>query len=332
MSGKERHHYLSQFYLNGFGENGYIYRYDREQNKYKYLSTKDAGVIKNYHTVVKADGSKDRQSIEDYFQFIETKTAPVLLKIDKQDKINETEKVYLSIFVSYLMVRTPYFENFFNEMQDQFGSGFIKSLTKKKPVFEKIVSDYINETGNPIDYDIDEMIKQTERMKFFIPKEFRLQQMLDFGFQTSKLIFNMPMMIQTAVKDTSFITSDNPFIFWSEGLREEHESVGLLTPETSKVIPLTKKSCLILINITGGETFFEYLPEKASKASTRIINQTIAQYCERFIFGQDHALLKKIAESINLSSYKIKSRVKVYTNYEKGIFKTVRKNEIELKK
>ena len=82
MPKPKRHHYLPQFYLNGFCTNGRLWIYDRTENNFRCQTPINTGVIKDYYTFLDEEENKDTK-IEEMLSKVEGDTKPVIDKIDK---------------------------------------------------------------------------------------------------------------------------------------------------------------------------------------------------------------------------------------------------------
>lgn len=330
MVTKKIQHYIPKFYLKGFSENGYIYAYDRIKNSYKKQSIKSTACVEDYYTARKLDGSKNKE-IEDFFNMFETRAKYVIEKIEKQERINEEDKVYLSLFVSYLRVRVPEFEKFFNESGKKILGKHIDEIMINPELMRHIIKNYENDTGKKIEYSAEELINSVGSYEIKIPKEYRLQSMLDFGYEQGILIFNMDWLVQCAHKESSFITSDNSFILFSQDFNNDSKPIGLITPKTHKVIPLTHKSILIIGDVHGRTSIFEYIKENLTKEGTRLVNEIIAINCDRFIFAKDEPLLRKIVSTTNIDKIRVSSRAQVEYDKNTEIIRLSKKNLLEEK-
>jgi len=310
MVEKERQHILPQFYQKGFSrDKKFIYVYDRVNNEFRKQPIRKTASIVDYYTAINPNGTKNKE-IEDYFGFIESIASTALKKIDYGNKITESEKTYLSIFIAYLIVRGPYFEFFFNESTKEIGKRYAEEATSSVESVKKLMEEYEKGTGEKIEFTPEELFGSIGSIEVNVPKEFRLQSMLDIGYRLGILIFNMDWLIQFSNKKSSFITSDNPFIIFNY-FGEDEIPVGIATPGKIKIVPLTSKFCLLLGNVHGKKSMFEFIKEDLSKKQTRLVNQDVAFNCERFILGKDKPLLEKIVKATGIHKFEIKSRVKV---------------------
>ena len=67
MAKKKRHHYVPQFYLNGFidlNNPPFIWVYDKQENKVFKVKAENIAYEKHYYTFDLPDGGKDTESFE----------------------------------------------------------------------------------------------------------------------------------------------------------------------------------------------------------------------------------------------------------------------------
>lgn len=112
-----RHHFLSEFYLNGFARDGMLWLYDREKKEFRRQPPNKTAVEKDYCTVLNKDGEMDF-GIEEFLSQIESRAKPVIAKLEARENITPDERFNLACFVSLLMCRTPKFEREIKEISD----------------------------------------------------------------------------------------------------------------------------------------------------------------------------------------------------------------------
>ena len=276
MTEKDRQHILPQFYLRGFSNDGkLIYAFDREDGEIRRQPIRKTACQTDYYTAIGIDGKKNKE-IEDYFSFIEGKAAEPIKKLDAGIDISDTEKSFLSFFLGYFFVRGDYYKNVFNEGGKKFGKIFLEEITSSTSNIKEMIDSYENSTGDKTNLTSEKFLETLNNcsIKFHLPKEFRLDAMLNAGLEIGVLIYNMAWLVQYCHKESSFITSDNPLTIY--GSFGSEEPMGIASPGKIKIVSLTKKTCLVLGDIGNASNKPLFIEELTSKEDTRDINHNIA--------------------------------------------------------
>ena len=98
MTKKKRHHYLPEFYLEGFIDSRsepYLWVYEKGDPKIKKVSAKDVTVQKHYYSFITQEGQRDSETFEDFFAFIENNAAPVFNKIGSRRFFPKRRKEFI---------------------------------------------------------------------------------------------------------------------------------------------------------------------------------------------------------------------------------------------
>ena len=109
MTRPKRHHYLPQFYIEGFCHSGRIWVYDRQADKYRHQTPQNTGVIGHYYSIAGPDGEKDTE-LEGVLAQVESAAKPIITKVTERQEISEQEKADLAHFVAWLYARVPDFQ------------------------------------------------------------------------------------------------------------------------------------------------------------------------------------------------------------------------------
>ncbi|MFH1562272.1 MAG: hypothetical protein ABIF11_02465 [Nitrospirota bacterium] len=89
----------------------------------------------------------------------------------------------------------------------------------------------------------------------------------------------------------------NPESFWG---------VGIITLGAKKIIPLSKRTCLVMADYGGGISIKEI-----DRKGVTSINLTTAINSDRFLIARDKPLLEKIVKLTKVNRWTKKSRVQV---------------------
>lgn len=309
MSEPKRHHYLPQFYLEGFcDKNGKLSVYDREKKEYReQQSPTNTAVQSHYYRFIGKDGSTNTD-IEKFFSRIETETKPIIKKINEGQKITESEKEGLSIFISFQKTRVPVFK----ETHDETMKIFYKTLLAyaPKPILSKAIASVEGKTGQKVNLTCDEITKEIqhfdERYEIKLPSGNHFDVMLKSAIGIGEHLLQMNWEFIYAPLKKSFITSDNPFSLIPPMNHNTFRGVGIITPGAVKLIPLSAKVCLIIFDKGNRMNYLSATPEKV-----RSINKYITIGCDRLLIGESLSLLKSLVEATKIYNIKETARINV---------------------
>lgn len=297
----KRHHYLPQFYLKGFASANKICVYDRELNEYRIQTPVNTAIEKDYYTFIDKFGEKNK-SVEKILADIEGKASPVFNKIKKQELISDDEKAKMSLFLTHLIYRVPEFEKLSNEIAQAISNFTMKHLISSTDQAEKWIKSYEKDTGKSFDVSPEFLFEyaQNPQLKIMLDRNTTLKPLLDFSFKNINWIHNMDWEIFSAPKNSSFITTDNPFVLLPpKGFPIGKRGYGLKTKGVKKIIPLSMKQC-ILIGLPGND--FKYV--NVNSKIVRGINLFVASRCDRFVIGRDEKLLRNIVKYSKIHKWK----------------------------
>lgn len=310
MPEPKKHHYLPQFYLKKFCRDGLLWVYDREQNEYRQQAPKVTAVRKHYYTTLKPDGAKSTE-IEKFFSVIESRTKPIINKIDRRQKITQEEKETIAIFISFLHTRIPDFEKMVNELTTKSMDAVNKKIFSSEKSAAAIMRKVESKTGEKFEISPQDMVNFVRSGEYTLEQSNRgytLDMMLDMGKNTINFLLNMDWAFAQTSGDNSFITSDNPFTLIppKDYDPKGFYGYGLTTPGAKKIIPLSKMSCLS-IGDYGHSVMGGIIPKEV----VRKINISLAIGCDRFIIARDKEILERIVKLTRINQWKKTSRVKV---------------------
>lgn len=119
MSVPRKHHYVQQFYLRGFSEDGKsICQIEKPGGRAYTCSISDAAATRDYHEIDQP-GSKDPHIVEKRLADIETQLSLVLASIIRSGITTSEVRVKLMEFVSLTRFRMPAFKAFVEEFHRQ---------------------------------------------------------------------------------------------------------------------------------------------------------------------------------------------------------------------
>ncbi len=116
MSTPRKHHYLPQFYLEGFkiepqtGKKPHIWQIEKSADTAHYSpAIEDTGCIRDYHSLDFEDEEPDHKTIEALLSKLEAEQAELVCTIRETKRIDTTQVEHLSSFISLMRYRVPAF-------------------------------------------------------------------------------------------------------------------------------------------------------------------------------------------------------------------------------
>lgn len=307
-SGKpKRHHYLSEFYLKGFCRGSYLWVYDRDKNEYRQQHPKKTAVINYYYSVIDKDGNK-KVEVESKLDMRENDAKHIIDKLDNRTQITHDEKEALSVFVGFLRNRTPEFERTHNhaigEMIKKTNKLFFDSEERVKSLLKR----YETDKGEKVTVSPQDLIDFAKKEQYgvILPRERSLIAMLKLSEKMAKYFSILNWVILRVPDDKcSFITTDAPFVLLPP--RDLHKGhYGILTRGTEKVIPLSRTTCLVMLDKGDDINYFV-----CNRDMVRSLNLTISSQCYRFLIGRDRQLLTNLVDTTGIDKFEWKPWITV---------------------
>lgn len=116
MSTPRKHHYLPQFYLEGFkiapqtGKKPHMWQIEKSADQAYYSpAIEDTGCIRDFHSLDFEDEEPDHKTIESLLSNLEAEQAELVRTIRETKRIDATQVEPLSAFISLMRYRVPAF-------------------------------------------------------------------------------------------------------------------------------------------------------------------------------------------------------------------------------
>jgi hypothetical protein len=303
MKTPKRHHYLPQFYLNGFARDQHFFVYDRVNHEYRKQTPKNTAVEKDFYTLTDDSGQK-HTSIETKIAEIESRAKPVIDKLDSSKAVTFEDRVALSHFIALFIGRTPEYNATFKLLQDQ----LLRKVNKVKfhsiEQTQAVLDDYKATNPDKDKLSAEELYEIVQKDEYNIEfgRANTIDAMLDLAQLLTKYFCKMHWLVYHAPRQTSFVTTDSPFIIFPPTGRPKDtffRGVGIITPGANKIIPLTQTTTLIMLD--PGEFTVH---QQVSRRFVRAINLNLASQCFRFVISRDEALLKGLVSKTKIDQTK----------------------------
>lgn len=307
----KKHHYLSKMYLEYFCQNGSFWVFDRIKNEYRKQTPLRTTVIKGFYSIEEDSGNKNI-NVENFLSEIEGFTKPILEKINNLEEISFDEKSLLSLFIAIQKFRVPYFKKVVNEFNEKMTKTILKDLYSSEEVVKNLLKKQEERTGKTIKISAKKLIDfvQSDRYCIETHRNESIFMMLTLCEKFSNFFRQMDWIFLISPDDSSFLTSDNPFIFISSPLENNliSRENKYFIPGARKLIPMSNSICLLMLD---KGTNIKY--KQIHRNSVQKINLIITENCDRFVICRDKKLLEYLVKKTNLINQTKKEKVKLIT-------------------
>jgi hypothetical protein len=310
----KRHHYLPQFYLQGFaGKDGLLSLYDRETKTFRKQQPLNTALEKDFYTITDKQGLKS-DGIEQMLSDLETVAKCVISRLDTQQTgwENEQERVSFAIFIAFFHCRTPAFDKEQTALVEHLYRVWMKSNHPTEAVTAQWFAEFAKESGEEVDREtIEEFYKmaQNDQYDVEVPRQYIVKLMGDAAMHLAEVLLTLNWTFVSAPPNLAFITSDAPFtIAPPPDLENDWRAYGVLTPGAASSIPLSPRTCLIIAG-EGGKDCYGHIRKDAA----RHINENVAKNSDRFIIARDQPYLERLVKRARVDQHRWTSRFEFKT-------------------
>ncbi|WP_321992543.1 DUF4238 domain-containing protein [Marispirochaeta aestuarii] len=232
---KRRHHYVSRFLLNNFSNDGMINCFDNVEKTIKYISTKDAAVIRDYYRI-NVEGLPE-DIFEDVFNEIEAPVAQIIRNINetKQLPTDDEEIQYLFLFIASLACRVPSIRENVNK-----NIGEIIRLLGLQTIshrYEDLTESVMRNDPSTKKYtkkELLEILSDKEKISIEIANEMQMENILFLLDIIYKALYERNWYIGYVAdnKTCRLITTDTPILLYFTKKMPQFYSPAFLTPDT----------------------------------------------------------------------------------------------------
>jgi len=258
------HHYVPQKYLRGFAETGNpdaIWMYDKRLRQFSNPGIKSVAQEPEFYT---------NDAEQQLNELVEKPANKVLDKLRNQERITDTDRIHLSVYIATMMKRVPkrrteayamipsVFEKAFSKVRTQIQEW--GQTTQNKEVFERKL----------LELEAAEKKLQNEAPEF-LSEQIREPWANE---EWISAIYTMAWRIARSPASDFFITSDNPAYFFKD--------YGIATPKSELTFPISTDLALFA-NWQGEQNTTIYV--QARPALVREANKRLMSGAERFVFS-----------------------------------------------
>lgn len=256
-------HYVPQKYLKGFAETGNpdkIWMYDKKIRQFSNPAIK---------SIAQESGFYDNDVEQQLNEFVEKPANKVLDKLRNQEKITDTDRIHLGIYIATMIIRVPKHRTDASAMVPKVAekaSTKIRTQIKEweqssqdKEFFERMLLK-LEVAEESLQNNIPDYIK--ERIREPWPSE-----------EMEIAVCTMSWRIARSPESYFFITSDNPVYYFNHGIG---------TPKSKLIFPISTD--LALFACWQGEPITtDYI--QATPIHVREANKRLMSGAERFVFS-----------------------------------------------
>ena len=296
MSEPKRHHYIPRFYLEGFRPDSeeYLHVFDREKSELRKQTPLNTMVSKYYYSFEDVDGSKNTEIESSVLRIVERVAKQVIDRLNNRESICLEERLDFALFVAFMMNRTPDFERSLNTVT----SGIIKKITSigtsNDEWFTQFADSYKKDTDKEFNLTAEELNNLIQNSRLELHPNMRLWYMLELSQTMSNYFSQMNWAVLHCPDNCSFVTTDQPFtVVDTKSSTRGFFGAGLIDDDVKKIIPLSKKTCLEMLDHGNSITHHDIDDELV-----RQINLTVAVGSDRYVIGDSRSLLSGIASEI----------------------------------
>ncbi len=307
MSVPKRHHLLPAFYLRGFCNSDLhekedheshpgrcrLWIYDQRQSSVRVSSVANVAVEKHFYSADVPGGGRDPEP-EQQLSVLEGHASRIIRDLRYGGNLTNDDRAWLARFVAYAKFRTPGYRTWLE------GFAEVTYPEMRKQMFPTVssIKEYLRTKGLPVDQipreAFDALYRDVHEKASGLPvdKNYMLQRMFELGERIAEELFGFDWTFAWAIEDTSFVTSDDPFLILDENMKAPAGFVGetrIATPNATKVLPLNQNVCLLIG--TGAPSTYHV---RLDRGTTRQLNTEQSRHFSRWLIARDEALLRRM--------------------------------------
>jgi hypothetical protein len=273
------HHYVPQKYLRGFAEKGNlnaIWMYDKKLHQFTNPGIK---------SVAQESGFYNDDVEQQLNELVEKPANKVFDKLRNQERITETDRIHLSVYIATMLIRVPKRRA---EAYLLIPSVFEKTITNVRTLIQEWGQ--ITQNKDLFERRLLEVEAAEKKLRNETP-DFLVEQIRQpwASEEMISAIYTMTWRIACSPTSDFFITSDNPAYFF--------KAYGIATPKSELTFPISTDLALFA-NWQGEQNTVIYV--QARPAVVREANKRLMSGAERFVFSnRQEEWIAKISDKPN---------------------------------
>jgi hypothetical protein len=289
--GDMKHHYLPQFYLQGFtdpdtpqGHEPYVWVHRAEERTWERRAPVNVAAETNYYVFTDETGNES-QEVEKAFGQIEGVVAPLIReKIQRQQSLTAEERLEFAGFVALMFARVPgqieHAGNFMAEVLEKMTAMHLHVLREDPRRLEAFKQQYREEMGEELpDLRPEDLTMEGIRVTTKTPAALAMN--LSAVTMNAQIIADMGWTFWLSSKPDYFVTSDFPFCLHDPTIpKDSIYGPGLGFKRVEVTMPITREIAFIAGWLSQG-TRWRQAPRKIVEQ----MNYRAAMRASRFLIA-----------------------------------------------
>lgn len=288
--GPKQHHYLPEFYLNGFAnDKGLLWIYDWKMDQYREQSPHNTCKENNFNTLYDEDGNRVLDA-ETFYSIIEGLGKSVIDDLRANKSLDGQQISDLAYFVACMYSRIPAFREMYIKGADSIYKQVLKSSVRTKEDAVRFMKGDATDPQAVLDFIHNEKFNIVPHQNVII------QNAVEMAAKLHEIFSSQEWLVLSCDPKKSFVTSDAPLTrFASSGFRPMGPGggLGVSIPGVEKRIPLAAGVFLVILD-QGERTRYRDIDHLA----VRHLNLCTAARSDRFLIARDRALLENLVNKV----------------------------------
>jgi hypothetical protein len=294
------HHFLPEAYLRRFADDhGDLWVLDRKQGIIRRQSPEVTAAVRELYTLEDECGGRDRRVESALAELVDGPGQHAIRVLDEGGRLSDEDAGKLAIFVSGLYVRTPAFREQHRQLAEQIRDSLIRGGVE--PATEPLPQSHpeaqrLRAAGG---VGADELLamfnaRRDERRPYH--NDF-VKMMVNLVPMLADAIHGLEWFIASAPPGKAFVTCDAPVIITLPPNHSPLMGVGLTTPGSEKIVPLSSRVALVMGDKVAAPMVANI---RIDRDHVRRINEALVRLCERFTMGRSRVLLESLLKATGI--------------------------------
>jgi Protein of unknown function (DUF4238) len=294
------HHFLPEAYLRRFADKrGDLWVIDRKQGVVRRQSPEVTAAERELYTLEDDGGARDRSVESALAGFVDGPGQHAIRVLDEGGRLAGEDAGKLAIFVAALYVRTPAFLEQHRQLAEQMRDSLIRGGVE--PAVEPLPesdpeAQRLRAAGGVRADELLAMFNANREERRPHHNDF-VRMMVNLVPMLADAIHGLEWFIASAPPGKAFVTCDAPVIITRPPSHSPLMGVGLTTPGSEKIIPLSSRLALLM----GDQVARPMVAHiTIDRDHLRWINEALVRRCERFVMGRSRVLLESLLKATGI--------------------------------
>ena len=294
------HHFLPEAYLRRFAdERGDLWVLDRKQGVVRRQSPQVTAAERELYTLEDDRGERDRRVETALADHVDGPGQHAIRVLDGGGRLSGEDAGKLAIFVAGLYVRTPAFREQHRQLAEQMRDSLIRGGVE--PAAEPLPESHpeaqrLRAAGGVRANELLGMLNAIRDERRPYQNDF-VKMMVNLVPMLADAIHGLEWFIASAPPGKAFVTCDAPVIITCPRNHSPLMGVGLTTPGSEKIIPLTSRIALLMGDHVARPMVAHITIDRDH---LRWINEALVRRCERFTIGRSPLLLESLLKATRI--------------------------------